>query len=110
MNKLSTTQYSVMLAARHFLHICFNMDEYIGMALSGKDFERYLDMYLDNESISKGLFCRIFGANIWVSNIVNDGCIRVSNRGNPSITNEMDWSPNLELEDFPKLLELKAFW
>lgn len=98
------------LAAQYFSHICINIDEYIDMTLSNLHFAPFLDMKVDNESIAKGLYCKLLGANIWVSNIANDECIRVSNREEPSIMNEMDWSPNLKLDDFEKLLELKAFW
>lgn len=107
---MNKRNHNMILAARHFPHICINIDEYIDMALSGNDFERHLDMKLDNESVSKGLYCRLLGSNIWVGYIAGDGCIRVSNREEPSVKNEMDWSPNLKLDDFEKLLELKAFW
>jgi len=110
MSKLTKSHHNIMLAAHHFPHICINIDEYIDLALSGKEVERFIDMSLDNESISKGLYCRLFGANIWVSTIAQDGCIRVSNRDEPSAKNEKDWSPNLKIENFERLLDLKVFW
>lgn len=98
---------NIVLATKKYPSICLNMDIFV-FFLSDPRLQRIATSGT-MEEITKSKYAKLHGAGIYVDKMVASDCIRVSKKQDPELK-ESDWSPNLKLEDFDRLIEMKAFW
>lgn len=90
-------------------NICFNLDDYCSLRNNWESFS--LESNTRRYDLKRGLFGNIRDINIWVNKDVPKGHVKIYPKDKtPQVSNDPEWSINIEICKFEKILKLKAFW